>query len=199
MGAIAFLLRPPSHATPAPTTAVRQPIDAPPEPSAVAPSADPVAPSVAPGASTTPRPPVDLTGLTIAEQAAAVGDDDLSDGVDLPPPPITPGVPDMLPTQPEADPTRVLEQREAGLHLLDTTLERLGHEADDLERDGDSVGASRLRVRAARMTELRVRRAQELETLRAGGLLPTADPRIPGHGALPPTGTPAPPAPPTEP
>lgn len=128
------------------------------------------------GPSGAPITAEDLVGLTVAEQAALLGDTDLSDGLDIPPPLIGTEPSPPLPDRPAADPDYVLGQREAGLHLLDTTLERLSHDADERERDGDADGARRLRVRIERMTALRARRASELETLRAGGSLPSTDP-----------------------
>lgn len=180
MIAIAIALRPRPQLPAHPPSTVAEHVDAPPPVSDAPPPTEHVGPVAPPPSSAATAPP-DLTGLTIAEQAALIGDDDLSDGLDLPPPALQDGPGPELPTQPEADPTRVLEQREAGLHLLDTTIERLGHEADQLADEGDSEGAARARIRAERMTTLRARRAEELETLRAGGTLPSVGPIIPGH------------------
>ncbi|MDQ3037118.1 MAG: hypothetical protein M3Y87_32290, partial [Myxococcota bacterium] len=116
------------------------------------------------------------TPSTIREQAEAVGDLDISDGIDLPPPPLTDEPPAERPDRPVADPAYVLGQREAGVRLLDTTIERLASEAEELQRSGDREGAQRLRIRHQRAVALRARRAAELETMRAGGELPSTDP-----------------------
>jgi V8-like Glu-specific endopeptidase len=177
--AAAFLLWPrrdpdASDAGPIAVETASEPEQVPTEHSATEIDAGARAPRGDAGARSTAVTASDLVGLTIAEQAELLGDDDLSDGLDLPAPPPPFGAPATPIAQVGEDPARVLEQREAGLHLLDTSIERLSHEASELERSGDSEGAARARVRAERMTALRARRGEELETLRAGGTLPNA-------------------------
>lgn len=162
------------------------------------PELDPHAPAGhadSPPTSGTPPPTttLDLTGLTIAEQAALIGDDDLSDGLDLPaPPPRADTPPVERPAEFVPATADVIAQREAGLHLLDTSIERLRAEADDLDHEGDHEGAARARVRADRMTALRARREEELETLRSGGALPTPAEQLPRVGPEQPDPAPPP-------
>jgi hypothetical protein len=117
----------------------------------------------------------DLQGLTVAEQAALLGDTDLTDGFDLPPPALPTGPPTQLPEAPVARPEYVIGQREAGLQLIDTTIERLSTEADELEQQGNADAARRVRARIERTRAVRARRETELETLRQGGALPSSD------------------------
>ncbi len=129
-------------------------------------------------------PPASAPPLGPSPPPPGTGWDDPSDGLDLPPPaPATPGQP--VSREPERVPTpreTIIEQREAGLVLIDNTIERLRSEAEAFERDGDSEAAARARVRAERSVALRARRAEELETLRAGGALPSTD--LEGSGGL---------------
>lgn len=133
------------------------------------------APPPSSGTPPTTRTMRELSGLTIAEQAELLGDTDFSDGIDLPPPdPHAEVEPAAPPAEYVPDEATVLQQREQGLHLLDVTLERLGHEAEQQEHDGDSEGAARTRVRIQRMQALRAQRETELQRLREGDELPTS-------------------------
>lgn len=102
--------------------------------------------------------------------------DDPSDGLDLPPPPLTTEPPRERPERPADRPEYIVGQREAGVALLDRTIERLTREADERERAGDAEGARRLRLRVERTRAVRAQRAEELEILRAGGTLPDDEP-----------------------
>jgi hypothetical protein len=118
-----------------------------------------------------------LHGLSLQEQAALLGDTDLSDGLDLGPPPPPPSADEsIIPHERrEARPDFVLGQREAGIHLIDSTLERLTGNAERLEQQGDVAGAQVVRARIERMRGLRARRESELEAMRQGREVPSAD------------------------
>jgi outer membrane biosynthesis protein TonB len=85
------------------------------------------------------------------------------------PPPLDGKHSEAAPPQKPFTPAEVIAKREADLKLLDDTKARLQQQLAAARAANDTATAHDLEIRIGRLTDVRTKRGQELDHLRAGG------------------------------
>ena len=129
----------------------------------------PASPTVAPAATPQARPPA-LAPAHEAQQQPQPQPVPLPAG-ETPP---ALDAPHSKPAPPQKPFTRdeTIAKREAGLKLLDDEKARLDDQLAAARKSGDTQAAHDLEIRAARVADVRKKRAAELQSIRSGGEVP---------------------------
>jgi len=85
------------------------------------------------------------------------------------PPPLDGKHSEPAPPQKPFTPAEVIAKREADLELLDDTKVRLQQQLEAARAANDTATAHDLEIRIGRLTDVRKKRGEELDRLRAGG------------------------------
>jgi hypothetical protein len=117
-----------------------------------------------PAAKPTPRPelPTPITPVPLQPQPVPVAGS-------ATPPPLDGKHSEAAPPQKAFTPAEVITKREADLKLLDDTKARLQQQLEAARAANDTATAHDLEIRIGRLTDVRKKRGEELDQLRAGG------------------------------